>query len=212
MDEIVGHMREGIDVEELKDVEVINRALPDMDNESWLPYKADENSLVPEIPPFGAGKRYHITGLIHDERGFPTSNVDKAHDLCIRLMQKIEKNKKDIITFDKKNIDDADIVIVCYGGTARSAIGAMKKARKNGAKVGMFRAITIWPFPEEALDAISDKIAHIIVAEHNYGQIVHEVERVSKGRCKVHHIGKVNGTIIMPEEIIQLIREINNEQ
>jgi 2-oxoglutarate ferredoxin oxidoreductase subunit alpha len=213
MDEIVGHMREGIDMETLKEMEVINRTIPNMDDESWLPYKAeDKETLVPKIPPFGMGKRYHITGLMHDEQGLPTSNTDKAHNLCTRLMQKIEKNKQDIITFEEKNIDDADIVVVCYGGTARTVIGAMKKARKEGIKVGVFRAITIWPFPEDRLDMISRKASHIIVAEHNYGQIVYEVERVSRGRCKVHHIGKVNGTIIMPEELLQKIREINHEQ
>lgn len=208
MDEIVGHMREGIDMEFLKEKEIINRSLPDMEDESWLPYKEDQETLVPKLPPFGMGKRYHITGLIHDEHGYPTSNADNAHQLCTRLMQKIEKNKEDIITFEEKNLDDAQIAIVCFGGTARSVIGAMKKARKEGILVGMFRAITIWPFPEDRVDIIAQKVDHIIVAEHNYGQIVHEVERIARGRCYVHHIGKVNGTIIMPEEIMQMIREL----
>lgn len=206
MDEIVGHMREGIDVESLKETVIVNRLLPDMDDESWLPFKADDETLVPKIPPFGMGKRYHITGLTHDERGFPTSDPKKAHGLCTRLMEKISRNRSDIITYEQYELEDADIAIVCYAGTARSVRCAIKKARAEGIKAGMFRAITIWPFPEEQIEQLSNRVKHIIVAEHNYGQIIREIERIVKGKCGVHHIGKVNGTIIMPEEIVQKMR------
>lgn len=206
MDEIVGHMREGIDVESLKETVIVNRRLPDMDVEGWLPFKVDDETLVPKIPPFGMGKRYHITGLTHDERGFPTSDPNKAHALCTRLMEKILRNRSDIITYEQYELEDADIAIVCYGGTARSVRCAIKKARAEGIKAGMFRAITIWPFPEEQIEQIIKQVKHIIVAEHNYGQIIREIERIVKGKCGVHHIGKVNGTIIMPEEIVQKMR------
>lgn len=208
MDEIVGHMREGIDIESLKETVIVNRQLPNMDDESWLPFQTDDGTLVPKIPPFGMGKRYHITGLIHDERGFPTSDPDKADALCTRLMEKIARSKNDIISYERYELDDADIAIVCYGGTARSVRSAIKKARGNGIKVGMFRAITIWPFPEKQIEQLSKNVKHIIVAEHNYGQIIGEVERIVKEKSKVHHIGKVNGTIIMPEEIVRKMREI----
>lgn len=208
MDEIVGHMREGIDIESLKETVIVNRQLPNMDDESWLPFQTDDGTLVPKIPPFGMGKRYHITGLIHDERGFPTSDPDKADALCTRLMEKIERSKNDIISYERYELDDADIAIVCYGGTARSVRSAIKKARGDGIKVGMFRAITIWPFPEKQIEQLSKNVKHIVVAEHNYGQIIGEVERIVNEKSKVHHIGKVNGTIIMPEEIVRKMREI----
>lgn len=208
MDEIVGHMREGIDIESLKKTEIIDRQLPNMDDEDWLPFKADDETLVPKTPPFGMGKRFHITGLIHDEHGFPTSNPDKTHALCTRLMSKISRNKNDIISYEQYELEDADIAIVCYGGTARSVRCAIKKARAEGIKAGMFRAITIWPFPEEQIEQLSKRVKNIIVAEHNYGQIMGEVERIVKGKCGVHHIGNVNGTIIMPEEIVQKMREL----
>lgn len=208
MDEVVGHMREGIDVDELKQTEIVNRALPDSKDENWLPYKADEDTLVPKIPPFGTGKRYHITGLVHDERGYPTSDAEKAHELCTRLMRKIEKNADDITRFDSRDVDDADVVVLCYGGTARSVKKAVKKAREKGLKVGMFRPITIWPFPEKQVERLAQSASHIIVAELNYGQISLEVERIVKGRCGVEHIGKVDGTVVTPDEILAKIEKV----
>lgn len=203
MDEIVGHMREGISVPE--NVPKAESWDPVHEEEGWLPYRCGED-LTPKIPGFGRGKRYHITGLIHDERGYPTSNPQVSEQFCTRLMQKIEKHEDDILQWDEEQLEDAEIAVVCFGGTARSVRQAVTAAREQGIRVGIFRPVSIWPFPEKALLEASKHLRHIVVAEHNYGQILLEVERIVKGNCTLSHIGKVNGTIIMPDEVLHHIR------
>lgn len=97
--------------------------------------------------------------------------------------------------------DDADTVVVCFGGTTRAAIEAVNAARKKGKKVGLFRPITVWPFPEKELDVLASRVKKIVVAEHNDGQMLREVERAVKGRCGISFIGRIDGTVIMPAEI-----------
>lgn len=203
MDEIVGHMREGIELSAAD--EVIDR---DNHMVNGKPYATSESDLVPHCPPFGAGTRYNITGLLHDDEGFPTGNSDLSFMLCTRLMKKIEENLDDILEYEELYTDDADIVVLCYGGTTRAVQGAVDAARKDGLKVGLFRPVTVWPFPEKELEALSKKVKHIVVAEHNYGQILLEVQRIVKDNCPVSHIGKVDGTTITPDEIINHIKEV----
>ncbi|MGI6071592.1 MAG: 2-oxoacid:acceptor oxidoreductase subunit alpha [Lachnospiraceae bacterium] len=208
MDEIVGHLREGIRIPSDEEFEIINRKLPDPRNKDWKPYEGDPQTLVPTAPPFGMGWRYHVTGLVHNEKGLPTSSTEETRKLCTRLMEKIERNKDDIMQWEEIMTEDADIVLVCYGGTTRAAVKAVKDARALGIKVGMFRLITIWPFPDEAMLAMADKVDKILVVEHNYGQIVHEVERATKDKCEVAFLGCVNATTIMPSQILEKIKEV----
>lgn len=206
MDEIVGHMREGFVPPDPNSIGLIERELPDRNNVEWLPYSVKSDSDIPKIPPFGWGKYYHITGLVHDERGYPTSDPIKACALCNRLMKKIELNREDIIQYEEENLECSEVAVVCYGGTTGSVKRALKKLNEQGIKAGMFRLITIWPFPERQIAELSKKVKHIIVAEHNYGQLVLEVERVVKNNCTLSHIGKIDGTVIMPDDIIHEIK------
>ncbi len=208
MDESVGHMREGVNLPDADSIEIINRKLPDNNNDSWLPYEALGKEMTPALPPFGSGWKYHITGLVHDERGYPTSNSEKAKQLITRLINKIEENKDDIITYEEYLPVSAKIAVVCFGGTSRSVKRAATKAKEENINVGFFRLITIWPFPGEAINKLSEKVDHILVAELNNGQIKGEVERFTHKNCKVHHIGKVDGTILMPDEILVKIKEV----
>ncbi len=203
LDEIVGHMREGIEIP--SELVIFDRIKPSPGQKDYLAYKVPEGEIVPRMSPVGGGFRYHVTGLMHDEAGFPVNSNKTAGELCTRLMKKIQDNHNDIVTYEEKNIDDAEIIILCYGGTARSAMEAVKSARSSGIKAGMFRLITIWPFPEKRLKGISLKAKHIIVAEHNYGQILFEAERIIKNNCLLSHIGKVDGDVITPEEILKKI-------
>lgn len=205
MDEIIGHLREGIEIPD--HVEVIDRPTVDYPDAKRMPYQIKEGQLVPKMAAFGEGQRYNITGLIHDESGFPTNSTEEAEKLVTRLMHKISDNYDDIVQVDQVNMDDAEVAIVCYGGTMRAAITAMEKARAKGIKCGIFRPITIWPFPERELLAASEKLKKVVVAEHNYGQIVLEVERIIKNNCKLGFVGKVNGTVITPEEILAKVEE-----
>ena len=127
--------------------------------------------------------------------------------MVTRLMKKIEDNIDDIVTTEERYTNDADIAVLCYGGTTRSALEAIEEARGKGIRVGMFRPITLWPFPEKELLKLSGDIKILIVAEHNYGQIVLEAERIVKDKCDLKFIGKVDGTLISPAEILRAIEE-----
>ena len=209
MDEMVAHMREGFELPDRSGLKIVNRRTVSPDDTDWRPYAGDERG-VPALPPFGTGRRYHITGLCHDERGYPTGDTQTIDRMCRRLMDKIERNRDDIITYEDDTAG-ADTAVVCFGGTARSARRAVRMAREKGAKAGLFRLITIWPFPQREIEALAQRVKRIIVVEHNDGQILHEVERVVQGRCKVDFIGRINGTIIMPGEIEQAIMEGQHE-
>ena len=104
-------------------------------------------------------------------------------------------------------MEDAEIGIVCYGGTTRAVQGAIEMAREEGYKVGMFRPVTLWPFPEHELIERAKQLKRLIVVEHNYGQVLLTVEGIIKGDTKVEFIGKVNGTTISPKEIFRKIVE-----
>lgn len=208
MDEIVAHMREGIEIPEPENLEIINRKKPQKGDEDYLPYHVKEGELVPPMAVFGEGFRFNVTGLVHTESGFTTNSTEVADVLCNRLLKKIEDNIDDIVTYDELYMKDAETVVISYGGTARSARSAVKQARKSGLKVGLFRPITIWPFPEKAVKELSKQAKNIIVAELNHGQLALEVERVVKNKSSIFKIGKINGEVITPQEILSKIREV----
>lgn len=203
MDEIVGHMREGICLHPAE--EIIDRDNRMVDQK---PYAVAPGETVPHCPPFGTGTRYNITGLLHDDDGFPTGNSDLSFMLCSRLMKKVEENLDDILEYEEDIPEDTEIAILCYGGTTRAVEEAVAQARALGIRAGIFRPVTIWPFPEEAFKALSKKVRHIVVAEHNYGQILLEAQRIAGGNCTLSHIGKVDGTTITPSEIVRHLKEV----
>ncbi len=207
MDEIIGHMREKVVLMDSPEIEIINRKKPTVSKENYMPFKADED-FVPPMANYGEGYNFHVTGLIHDETGFPSNNPKVADSLIRRLEDKIEKNKEDIVKWEEKDTEDAEVIILSIGCVARAADAAMKILRKKGYKVGTFRPITVWPFPEKRLKELSEKVNTIIVAEMNLGQMVLEVERICKCSCKIERVNKVNGEIITPEEIITKIEEV----
>lgn len=208
LDEVVGHMREKIEIPDASEIEIYDRVKPASGDANYMPYKVEEGQIVPAMAAYGDGYRFHVTGLIHDESGFPSNSTEVAQKLMTRIMNKVEDNLDDIITYEESNTEDAEIILLSYGGTARSAKSAMKKARELGLKVGMFRPITVWPFPEERVRELAKQAKSIIVAEMNYGQLVLEVERVVKGTTDIYHVGKINGEVISPDEILSKIKEV----
>ena len=210
MDEIIGHLREGMELPRPEELEIIDRPTVRFPEPKRLPYHMKPGQMIPAMAPFGCGQRYNITGLIHDETGFPTNSHEEADRLMQRLMHKISDSYDDIVRSESLMTEDADTLIVCYGGTARAALAAMEEAREKGIKAGIFRPITIWPFPERELKALSGKVKRILVAEHNYGQLVLEVERIVKNDCPVAFIGKGDGTVLTPGELIQKLEEIGS--
>ncbi|MDH8677060.1 2-oxoacid:acceptor oxidoreductase subunit alpha [Fusibacter bizertensis] len=206
-DEITGHMREKIEIPDQSEIEIYNRIKPTL-GEDYKAYKVYDGDIVPKMADFGSGFRYHVTGLMHDETGFPSNSTKNAAVLMDRLMAKIENNKEDIITYEEIETADAEYLIVAYGGTARTAKAAIKTLRAEGIKVGLFRPITVWPFPEKQVVELSEKVKDVLVAELNYGQMKLEVERVVKGNCPVRFCGKANGEVLTPEELIRKFKEV----
>lgn len=207
MDEIIGHLREDVELPDPEEIDIVDRPTVRFPDHKRQPYRLKEGQLVPKMAPFGCGQRYNITGLIHDESGFPTNSHEEAGKLMERLMAKIAQNYEDIVQCEQLELEDADTAILCYGGTMRAALDAMAAARAKGEKVGIFRPITLWPFPEREVDALAQKVKRILVAEHNGGQMVLEVERIVKNRCKLDFIGRMDGTVLTPEDLIQKLEE-----
>lgn len=208
MDEIIGHLREGISIPDHHDIKIVNRKWPDENDKSWIPYRGDPETGVPVIPPFGQGWKYHITGLTHNEKGYPVGNGGEvAGNLTKRLMSKIELNRNDIIDYEAVDCDDADLILVCYGGTGRAVLKAVKDARSEGKKVGMFRVKTVWPFADKELEQYASG-KKVMVVEHNYGQLLLEVQRTVRSASDILFLGTVDGTNIMPAQISAKIKEV----
>lgn len=205
MDEIIGHLREGLEVIPAEELEIVDRG---DHNITGMAYAVGEGEYVPEFAPFGEGEHYNITGLFHNDAGFPTNDNTFTDKIEHRLMAKIEKNLDDILDWEEYMLDDAEYAIVAYGGTVRAAKGAIEQLRAEGIKVGLFRPVTVWPFPEEAMKAVAKKVKGVIVAEHNYGQLLLEVERVIKNDAPLSFVGKVDGTTLKPEDIAAKVKEV----
>jgi len=203
MDEVIGHMREKVDLPE--QVEVVERPGTDVPPEWYYPYEAPGTD-VPPLMPFGMGFRYHITGLFHDRAGFPTERQDEIEPWIKRVNAKIERNLHDILLYQLDGVEGARTLVISYGGTARSARHAVAVARARRYKVGFINLQTIWPFPEEMLAEAAQGVRTVIVAEMNLGQIALEVERVV-GRQKVRRVNRADGWLITPEEILAAIEE-----
>lgn len=203
-DEIIGHMREGVSLPDRESVKIVERLKPFDPPGANQTYKTGPNG-VPRLPNFGEGYRFHSTGLIHGPDGFATSNPKVVEAAVRRLTDKIEHNIDDIYEAETQFIDDAEVVVFAYGGTARSAQRAMRLARHKGLKVGMYRPITIWPFYDARVrEALAGKRA-VIVPELNLGQMARELERVTRGETQIVRVNKVSGEILTPAEILTAI-------
>lgn len=199
LDEILGHMSERIELPEPGEIEIANRVKPDVPPEEYLPYAAD-GGLVPPMASFFSGYRYHVTGLTHDETGFPTEDPQLSQDLIDRLEAKIAANLPLILKNHEIDLADAEVAILAYGTIARSARVAIARARQAGLKVGLFQPLTLWPFPREEVAALARRVKAILVPEMNMGQVIGEVERVA-GSTPVVGLNKANGQPISPAEI-----------
>ncbi len=205
MDEVVGHMREKVELPGIRPEDIVNREMPTVPPEWYEPF-GNPVSDVPPLAPFGEGYRYHITGLLHDPRGFPTERLDEIQPWIQRVFRKIERHRDEICMWEEDGIEDARLLVVAYGSTARSARQAIKIARaRHGRKVGLLRLKTLWPFPEIAVEQAAENVQRVIVPEMNLGQIALEVERVV-GRSKVLRIGHADGQMVIPEEIVDAMR------
>lgn len=214
-DEVLGHMREEIVLPELKNVKILNRIKPTIPPEWYKHYPENPKYPMP-LASFGDGYRFHVTGLAHDSKGFPTNKASETKVMMQRLRNKIAHNVDDIIQIESFMMEDAKVAIFAAGITSRAAKESVLMARKKGIKVGMLRPLTIWPFPDEAIKKyLGDKKA-IIVPELNEGQLSKALKRVMgaiwsyelRKSKNIIGINKTNGELINPEEILQVIKEV----
>jgi len=206
LDEVVAHMREKVVLPKPSEVEVIDRVKPSVPPEWYLPYE-DTSFGVPPMGIFGEGYRYHVTGLIHDIRGFPTLRQDEIEPFLTRLFRKISTHSDDIRLVEHFMTVDAEIVVIAYGCVARSARRAVLEARSQGMKVGMLKLITLWPFPRTYVQHLIKAGKTLLVPEMNMGQVSREVKRVNEGMTQVLTLNKIDGTIISPKEILAKMKE-----
>jgi 2-oxoglutarate/2-oxoacid ferredoxin oxidoreductase subunit alpha len=209
-DEVVGHMVERVVIPPTEQIEHLQRKRPLTPPDQPIElFRPDEEDLVPPLAHAGEGYHVHFTGLTHDEIGYPHMSAETHHRLVTRLVEKVRRNAKHITRADSYYMDDARIVVVSYGCTARSARYAVRKARQLGIPVGLLRLISLWPFPDHLFEELGQRAESFIVAEMNLGQISREVERCTKHPVKgVHHAG---GTMIPPDPILTAIRELHEQ-
>jgi len=205
-DETVGHMSEKVVMRRVAPEELVQRRRPTAPPGKYWPYQPDSD-LVPPMAIAGEGYRFHVTGLTHDERGYPEMTAAAQERLVRRLVDKIRLNRKDIINYEEVGTEDAEVVVCAYGITARVARRAVQQARDEGIRAGLLRLITVWPFAEDRVRELSQQVKAFVVPEINYGQIVLEVERCAGGRAKTLLLPHMGGGMHQPQTILEGIRE-----
>jgi len=203
----VGHMRERVNIPDPDEIELIYRKLPRNEEEAKYPFRDWDSDGIPPMPVFGKGYHAYVTGLTHDERGRPKTVEAEIHEKLIdRIIDKIEKNKDDIIEYETFGLEDAEVAIVSYGIVARSAIRAVKILRKEGIKAGLLKLNVVWPFDFEMIGAIAEQVGKIYVPEMNLGQVYHLVKEGANGKAEVELIPKIGGEIHTPDDIVRAMR------
>jgi 2-oxoglutarate ferredoxin oxidoreductase subunit alpha len=206
MDECVGHMTEKVVIPKADEIELYPRRYTQLPPDKYLPFLPGKD-LVPEMIKAGDGYKIHVTGLTHDEKGYPVMSWEAQEKLVRRLVEKIRLFADDLVEIEEEQTEDAEVVVVSYGISSRVAIPAIQKARKEGIKVGLLRLIIAWPFPEKRIFQLAGKIEGFVVVEMNYGQMVLEVERAAKGKAKTILVPHGGGWVHNPEDIYKAIKE-----
>ena len=208
MDECVGHMTEKVIIPPADQIETEPRRRTHKPRDAYKPYECNgDGSLVPEIAHAGEGYKFHVTGLTHDERGYPAMTVAAQQKLVSRLQEKIRKAGDDLVLVEEEHTADADVVVVSYGITSRVAQRAIDSARANGLKVGKLRLKIVWPFPDQLIRKLAQRAKGFVVPELNLGQISREVERAAGG-VKTTCVAHAGGGVHRPEDILRAIEEV----
>ncbi|MFH1169438.1 MAG: 2-oxoacid:acceptor oxidoreductase subunit alpha [Chloroflexota bacterium] len=205
-DEAVGHMSEKVTIPPPEEISIYPRRKPKLPPGEYQPYMPDED-LVPPMANAGEGYRFHVTGLTHDEKGYPVMTAEAQDKLIRRLVEKIERNSDDIIETEADWTGDAEVVVCSYGISARIAKFAVERARQEGIRAGMLKLVTVWPFPEKLIRDMARRIKTFIVPEINYGQIALEVERCAGGAADTVLLPHMGGAVHHPDVILDAIRK-----
>jgi len=206
MDEVVGHMTERVVIPPAEQIEVVERRWTAKKPGEYRPYETDD-SLVPEMVKAGDGYRIHITGLTHDERGYPAMNAKAQDALVRRIRDKIRNNADKLVDVRMDGVEGAEVIVVSYGITSRVAGAAVAEARRRGVKVGHLRLVIVWPFPSRVIARLAGSVKAFVVPELNMGQMVLEVERAACGKAPAISVPHAGGTVHEPEVILERILE-----
>ncbi|MDQ7784800.1 MAG: 2-oxoacid:acceptor oxidoreductase subunit alpha [Desulfomonilaceae bacterium] len=205
-DEVVGHMTEKVVIPPRRELTVVERTYPNMPKNDYFPFEST-GSLPAPMATAGQGYNVHVTGLTHDERGYPVI-TDIVQERNVRhIVDKIRKNAEKIIRVEAIGLTDAEVVLTAYGCTARVARQAFENLRDRGHKVGFLRLITVWPFPSNLIRELAPRVRAFVVPEINYGQVAYEVERTAQGKAEVMLMALMGGSIHTPEEIEDAVGE-----
>jgi len=206
-DEVTGHLSERVTIPEARNIKLQSRPRPKGRKDRFKPFLPGPRG-VPPMAIAGEGYGIHVTGLTHDVRGYPVMTAETQVAMVARLTDKIRGNLDDIIRTESYRLDDADIALVSYGVSARSSLAAVDEARELGIKAGLLRLITVWPFPEEQLRRLAQRVRALVTVEINLGQIHLEVQRCAGGRTPAFLVGHAGGTVIPPEHIVAMLKDI----
>ncbi|HHI87903.1 MAG TPA: 2-oxoacid:acceptor oxidoreductase subunit alpha [Candidatus Cloacimonetes bacterium] len=206
-DALVGHMTEKVIIPPVEELNIINRRYTNKKTNEYLPYEYGED-LIPDFAKAGDGYRYHTTGLTHDKRGYPDMSFECQNECVPRLVNKIKTHIDDISLIEERDIEGADVIVVSYGISSRTALPAIEMAKKKGIKVGYLRLITVWPFPEEKIRELAKNVAGFVVPELNLGQVALEVERCACKNAMTKCVPHPGGGIHKFEDIVQVIEEV----
>ncbi|HEX9916578.1 MAG TPA: 2-oxoacid:acceptor oxidoreductase subunit alpha [candidate division Zixibacteria bacterium] len=207
MDEVIGHMREKVNLPDPKQIKIIDREKPTVPPDWYQHFEINPHFVSP-MASFGEGYRFNVTGLTHDPFGFPTGQPKEIADKLDKLKNKIMHHADDIIQVRDELMENANMAVFAYGAAARAARQAVRMARQKRIKVGLIQPLTIWPFPDTYLKSVLEQLDLILVVELNQGQLVLEVERVSCGKAMVKSLNRYDGELITPEQIFNRIKEV----
>jgi 2-oxoglutarate ferredoxin oxidoreductase subunit alpha len=209
----VGHMTEKVIIPPVEEIEIYDRNLiekGDIEPDRYRIYRSNPEGKPRGVSPMvkaGEGYRIHVTGLTHDERGYPAMTAEANQWNVSRLIEKIDANRDDIIQVETDKLRNAEVVVVSYGISARTSLWPIEQARKEGLKIGYMRLVTVWPFPEKAISKLAEKVKAFVVPEINMGQISREVERCAGGKASVIGVHKPGGDILDPDDVLDAIRK-----
>ncbi|HWQ78101.1 MAG TPA: 2-oxoacid:acceptor oxidoreductase subunit alpha [Anaerovoracaceae bacterium] len=208
-DEVIGHLRETVTVRQLDKSEIVDRLQPPAgaDPKDVRTYRYDGITPAP-MPAFGSEYLSRTTGSTHDEKGEFCPTAQNIARVTQYLSRKIEDNRDDITITRGYRLEDAEIVLIAYGCSARSTMGAMEQLREQGIRAGMLQLVTVWPMPEKEIREVLSKVKTVVVPEMNLGQIAGEIKKLNDYGCKVIQANRVDGILITPKEIIAALQEV----
>ncbi len=205
-DEIIGHLSERVVIPEEKAIKTVSRPRAKGRKDRFKPFQPGPNGVAP-MAVAGEGYNIHVTGLTHDEKGYPVMTVEAQTEMMERLVGKIRNNLSRIIQTESYQMEDAEVVVISYGVSSRTSMAAVEEARRMGIKAGLLRLITVWPFPEDLIRKLAPTVKALVTVELNLGQIHLEVERCAAGRTPAYLVGHPGGTIIPPDQVIETLKQ-----